>query len=78
MADPIWARSVWVDKKGLPWVDGKRADFIYVLFMHGYSVREIRHNMLDGMSMSREQVEDAIRWGLARKRGPVLHKGDDT
>jgi hypothetical protein len=66
---PIWHRSIYVDTKGMAWtkLGGARADFLYVLFMHGFSISEI-HAGLDGSAIL-DEVEDAIRYGLEKGRG---------
>lgn len=68
MKRAVWERSVSVDKQGLAWVGGTRADFVFVLFMHGFSIEELCEGLIDGFRPTREAIEDAIRYGMRRKR----------
>lgn len=70
-----WERSVSIDDEGIPWAKaGVRADFIYVLFMHGYSVEELAEHLLEGFTTERQTVEDAIRYGHWAQRQKIRLK----
>ena len=68
MTKPLWQRSIYVDTKGMGWTKaaGLSAEFIHVLFMHGYSLFDI-HAGLDAVVTPKE-IEDAIRYGLEKGR----------
>ena len=64
---PIWRRSVRIDSEGIPWSQsGVRADFVYRLFMAGYSVEEIRTTYVDGLDLPVQNIEDCIRHGIRK------------
>jgi len=65
----IWERSVSLDKEGVAWLGGigTRADFVYDLFMKGWSTAELADGLCDGY-MTVEQVDDAIRYGMWKRR----------
>lgn len=71
----VWTRSVRIDREGLAWTyAGVRADFVYVLFMYGYSVDEIRNNLIDGQEIPTRSIEDCIRYGRWRDRQKATPK----
>ena len=68
-----WERSVTVDDDGLGWVNGTRADFIWHLFMMGFSVVDLAEGCSDGF-MQTTDVEDAIRFGMRKTKKTALTK----
>lgn len=69
--EPVWAASVTVDPwTGHGWTAYGRADFIFVLFMHGYSIAELSENLCNKFGVPPKVVEDAIRFGVRRKVKP--------
>jgi hypothetical protein len=75
----LWSRSVRIDAEGLAWsYGGVRADFIYALFMQGFSMKEIAEGTIDGFTLPTRYVEDAIRYGRWRdKQKATQHKCDE-
>jgi hypothetical protein len=59
---PVWRRSVRVEK-GVGHTAYGRADFVGLLFMRGFSIRELCEGLADGC-VPAEVVEDAIRFYL--------------
>jgi hypothetical protein len=76
---PVWKRSVTIDEEGIPWAKaGIRADFIYVLFCHGFSVEELQNTLLDGFTTDRVIIEDAIRYCMWRDRKAAPKRSVDA
>ncbi len=68
MKRPIWSRSVTVDENGIGRTSYGRADFIYTVWMAGYSIEELKTDWLDGFGVPGRVIEDCIRFCQDRKR----------
>lgn len=62
---PVWRRSLRVDTEGRAWTpEGVRARLIVLGFRAGMSIEDLCNHSVAGTTLSRECVEDCIRWGI--------------